>query len=293
MIDQAARFAGDIPANYDSGLGPHLFVDYAADLARRATAAKPGRVLELAAGTGIVTRMLRDALPDSTHLVASDLNPPMLEMARQKFSADEKVEFQPADATALPFADGAFDTLVCQFGVMFFPDKDKSYREAYRVLASGGRYHFNVWDSFEFNPFARIAHDHRPLLRAWRADLLHGSLWLPPDRCDQGVSGRSRVRRHLGPRAQDQQRNPKGTTVSRRVGAGQSSHRGDSHEGAFDPGFGCRRHDRSIAQRLRPRSRMYVVAGDRVRRTQALKPERALSATGLEGEATKLPPFDP
>lgn len=159
MIDQAARFAGDIPANYDSGLGPHLFVDYAADLARRATAAKPGRVLELAAGTGIVTRMLRDALPDSTHLVASDLNPPMLEMARQKFSADEKVEFQPADATALPFADGAFDTLVCQFGVMFFPDKDKSYREAYRVLASGGRYHFNVWDSFEFNPFARIAHE--------------------------------------------------------------------------------------------------------------------------------------
>ena len=159
MIDQATHFTGCIPENYDSTLGPHLFVDYAADLARRAAATKPGRVLEIAAGTGIVTRMLRDALPDCTQLIASDLNPPMLEIARQKFGAGEKVEFEPADATALPFDDGAFDTLVCQFGVMFFRDKDKSYREAYRVLTCGGRYHFNVWDSFEFNPFARISHE--------------------------------------------------------------------------------------------------------------------------------------
>jgi ubiquinone/menaquinone biosynthesis C-methylase UbiE len=159
MTKQAAHFVGGIPANYDSRLGPHIFVDYAADLARRATAAGPARVLEIAAGTGIVTRLLRDALPGSTHLVASDLNSPMLEIARQKFKAEERVEFQPADATALPFEDGAFDTVVCQFGVMFFPDKDKSYREAYRTLTSGGRYYFNVWDSFEYNPFARIAHE--------------------------------------------------------------------------------------------------------------------------------------
>lgn len=159
MINQAALFAGGIPANYDSALGPYLFVDYAADLARRAAVTKPSRVLEIAAGTGILTRMLRNVLPDSTDLVASDLNPPMLEIARQKFSADERIEFQPADATALPFDDGAFDTLVSQFGVMFFPDKDKSYCEAYRVLTPSGRYHFNVWDLFEFNPFARIAHE--------------------------------------------------------------------------------------------------------------------------------------
>jgi SAM-dependent methyltransferase len=159
MIVQAAHFSGTIPENYDSGLGPNLFVDFAADLARRAAAAKPGRVLEIAAGTGIVTRLLRDALPGSAHLVASDLNPPMLAVARQKFSADERIEFQPADAAALPFVDGAFDAIVCQFGVMFFPDRDKAYREAYRVLGCGGRYHFNVWDSFDFNPFARISHD--------------------------------------------------------------------------------------------------------------------------------------
>jgi ubiquinone/menaquinone biosynthesis C-methylase UbiE len=154
MTNQTARFDGKIPTNYESGLGPHLFVDYASDLARRVAVGKPGCVLEIAAGTGILTRMLRDAMPNSTYLVASDLSLPMLEFARQKFSTDEKIVFRAADAVALPFEDGTFDMLVCQFGVMFFPDKDKSYREAYRVLASGGRYHFNVWDSFDFNPFA-------------------------------------------------------------------------------------------------------------------------------------------
>ena len=160
MFDQAARFAGDaIPAYYDSGLGPLLFADYAADLARRAVAARPDRVLEIAAGTGIVTRRLRDALPRSAHLVASDLNLSMLKIARQKFDVAENVEFELADAAALPFADRIFDAIVCQFGVMFFPDKDKAYREAFRVLAPGGCYHFNVWDSFDFNAFARVTHE--------------------------------------------------------------------------------------------------------------------------------------
>ncbi len=159
MTDQAARFTGSIPAHYDRGLGPHLFIDYAADLARRATACKPRRVLELAAGTGIVTRLLRDALPSAAELIASDLNPPMLDIARQKFAGGEKVEFRRADATALPFRDEEFDAVACQFGVMFFPDRAKAYREVHRVLMRGGTYHFNVWDSFTFNPFARITQD--------------------------------------------------------------------------------------------------------------------------------------
>ena len=83
----------------------------------------------------------------------------MLEIARAKFRPGEQVEFQPADATALPFPDGSFDAVVCQFGVMFFPDKDKSYREALRVLAPGGHYLFSVWDSHRHNPFGRIAHE--------------------------------------------------------------------------------------------------------------------------------------
>jgi SAM-dependent methyltransferase len=159
MTDQASRFTGSIPAHYDHCLGPHLFIDYAADLARRATACKPDRVLELAAGTGIVTRLLRDALPSTAELIASDLNPPMLDIARRKFAGGEKIEFRHADATALPFRDEEFDAVVCQFGVMFFPDKAKAYREVRRVLVRGGTYHFSVWDSFAFNPFARIAQE--------------------------------------------------------------------------------------------------------------------------------------
>jgi SAM-dependent methyltransferase len=159
MSSDASAFVGTIPEQYETGLGPVIFVDFAADLARRAATLGPSRVLETAAGTGIVTRRLRDLLPAEAHLTVTDLNPPMLQAARMKFRPDERVEFRPADATSLPFPDGSFDAVVCQFGVMFFPDKDQSYREVNRVLAPGGRYLFNVWDSFGLNPFARIAHE--------------------------------------------------------------------------------------------------------------------------------------
>lgn len=158
MSDQATSFVGDIPGHYDREMGPVIFADFADDMARRAAAGAPGRLLELAAGTGIVTRRLRDLLPAASRLVATDLNPPMLAVAETKFRAGEAVEFRQADATALPFADGAFDTVVCQFGVMFFPDKAKSYSEAYRVLIPGGRYLFSVWDAHRHNPYGRIAH---------------------------------------------------------------------------------------------------------------------------------------
>jgi ubiquinone/menaquinone biosynthesis C-methylase UbiE len=159
MSSDAASFIGNIPEHYDHGLGPMFFVDYAADIAHRAAGYSPARVLETAAGTGIVTRQLRDILPEGAHLTATDLNPPMLEVARTKFRPGEQVDFRPADATALPFSDGTFDAVVCQFGVMFFPDKDASYRELHRVLVPGGRYLFNVWDSHRYNPVGRIAHD--------------------------------------------------------------------------------------------------------------------------------------
>ena len=159
MSDDAAGFIGTIPQHYDQGLGPLIFVDYAADIARRVAASNPTRVLETAAGTGIVTRKLRDALSKDARLTATDLNPPMLEVARSKFHAGEQVEFRPADATALPFADGSFDAVTCQFGIMFFPDKAKSCSEVFRVLTPGGRYVFSVWDSHRYNPFGRITHE--------------------------------------------------------------------------------------------------------------------------------------
>jgi ubiquinone/menaquinone biosynthesis C-methylase UbiE len=159
MSSSDARFVGSIPQYYDQGLGPLIFVDYAADIAARAAAGNPKRVLETAAGTGIVTRRLRDALPAGASLTATDLNPPMLEIARTKFRTGEKVEFQPADAMAFLFAGGSFDAVVCQFGVMFYPDKDKSHAEVHRVLAPRGRYLFSVWDAHRYNPFSRIAHE--------------------------------------------------------------------------------------------------------------------------------------
>ncbi len=159
MASDAARFVGDIPKHYDEAMGPIIFADYAAEMARRVAARKPARVLETAAGTGIVTRQLRDHLPPAARLTATDLNPPMLAIARGKFRAGEQVEFQPADAMALPFADASFDAVVCQFGVMFYPDKDRSYREVRRVLAPGGHYLFSIWDAHRYNPFGRIAHN--------------------------------------------------------------------------------------------------------------------------------------
>jgi SAM-dependent methyltransferase len=134
MSSDAAGFIGNIPQYYDQGLGPIIFAEYAADIARRAVSGRPARVLETAAGTGIVTRKLRDALPGDTQLTATDLNPPMLDMARAKFRPGEQVGFQPADAVALPFADRSFDAVVCQFGVMFFPDRAKSFSEAYHQI---------------------------------------------------------------------------------------------------------------------------------------------------------------
>ena len=157
-MDDNANFIGSMPQHYDHGLVPIIFADYAADIAKRVAAARPSAVLETAAGTGIVTRLLRDLLPATTQLTVTDLNAPMLEIARQKFEAGEQVVFQAADATALPFGDRCFDAVVCQFGVMFFPDKDKGYREVHRVLVPGGRYIFNVWDSHRYNLFGRITH---------------------------------------------------------------------------------------------------------------------------------------
>ena len=154
--DDAAGFVGSIPENYDRGLGPIFFADYAEHTARLVAGYVPSRVLETGAGTGIVTRRLRDLLPVTTRQIATDLNPPMLDVARTKFRPDETVEFRQADAMALPFDDASFDAAVCQFGVMFFPDKEKSYREMCRVLAPGGRYVFSVWDG-NYNRHNRIA----------------------------------------------------------------------------------------------------------------------------------------
>jgi ubiquinone/menaquinone biosynthesis C-methylase UbiE len=148
-------FAGSIPAIYDNYLGPLIFEPYAQDLANRLSALHPERVLETAAGTGIVTRALLRSLSGGAGIVATDLNQPMLDHAAKQVSSS-RVSWQKADAQALPFPDATFDAVVCQFGVMFFPDKQEAYREARRMLKPGGRFIFNVWDRIEHNEFADL-----------------------------------------------------------------------------------------------------------------------------------------
>jgi len=148
-------FAGSLPQVYQSHLVPLIFQPYAEDLARRLATRPVSRVLEVAAGTGVVTRALLTALPDHVSIVASDLNQAMLDQAAA-IGTRRPVEWRRADAMALPFEDDGFDAVVCQFGVMFFPEKAKAFAEARRVLRPGGRFLFNAWDRIEENEFADV-----------------------------------------------------------------------------------------------------------------------------------------
>jgi SAM-dependent methyltransferase len=151
---QDAAFSGSIPEIYDRCLGPLLFEPYAEDLARRAVPLRPRRVLEIAAGTGVATAAIAKALP-TVEIVATDLNQAMLDVAASRV-VSRKVKFRAADAQSLPFADGGFDLVMCQYGVMFFPQRVDAYREVRRALKPGGQFLFNVWDGLDGNPIPRI-----------------------------------------------------------------------------------------------------------------------------------------
>jgi ubiquinone/menaquinone biosynthesis C-methylase UbiE len=155
MVATDKLFAGSIPEIYDRFLVPLIFEPYAVDLAGRVAALAPNDVLETAAGTGVLTRALGQRLPTSAHIVATDLNQPMLDQAARRQQAGTVV-WKQADALALPFADRSFDAIACQFGVMFFPDKVQGYKEARRVLRPGGRFLFSVWDRIAENEFADV-----------------------------------------------------------------------------------------------------------------------------------------
>jgi SAM-dependent methyltransferase len=148
-------FSGSIPKLYEEYLVPMIFEPYAVDLVTRLASRSVTRVLEIAAGTGVVTRRLASVLPESVSIVATDLNQSMLDLA-SAIGTMRPVEWRQADAMQLPFPDGTFDAVVCQFGVMFFPEKSRAFSEARRVLRSGGVFIFNVWDRIEENEFADI-----------------------------------------------------------------------------------------------------------------------------------------
>lgn len=161
MASTHSSFTGSIPEIYDAYLGPVLFEFPAKDLANRVKdkISAKSKVLEVACGTGISTYYLREALPQNVHITATDLNPAMLDFAKSKHANLSGVTFEIADALSLPFDDQVFDAVICQFGIMFFPDKGEGLSEMARALKPGGILAFNVWDSMEQNRSVALAHE--------------------------------------------------------------------------------------------------------------------------------------
>lgn len=150
LVTKTGAFTHSTPALYDRHMGPLLFEPYAKVIAERSALLQPTLILETAAGTGIVTQAVTEAVPQAK-IVATDINPTMLEFAAQHVRS-ERVAIQTADAQALPYADQSFDLVLCQFGVMFFPDKVRAHHEAWRVLRTGGHYLLVTFDRLELNP---------------------------------------------------------------------------------------------------------------------------------------------
>ena len=155
MGDSSKKASSDNPGvaaviHYDEFFGPLYFEPYAIEVAKRIDPAGVSIALEIAAGTGRVTRHLRKRLPVSTKLIASDISEDMLAVAKKKLS-DLDIEWQSIDAQALPFNNHSIDLVVCCFGYMFVPDRAKAFAEAYRVLKPGGLFIFTTWDNLESN----------------------------------------------------------------------------------------------------------------------------------------------
>jgi SAM-dependent methyltransferase len=150
------EFTGSIPEFYDTYLVPLIFDAYADDLSDRVVSLAPKAVLEIAAGSGVVARSLATRLASDARYTVTDLNQPMLDHAAGKLGPDARIEWRQADALNLPFDNEAFDAVICQYGVMFFPDRISGYAEAHRVLKQGGSYIFSVWDHIGENAFADI-----------------------------------------------------------------------------------------------------------------------------------------
>ncbi|MBR0712763.1 class I SAM-dependent methyltransferase [Bradyrhizobium liaoningense] len=197
MPESDKVFAGSVPENYDRYMVPLIFQSYADDMARRVAARSPKAVLETAAGSGVVTRAVAALLPDDATYVATDLNQPMLDHAKLRQGSDARVSWRQADALSLPFPDGSFDVVCCQFGAMFFPDRVKGYREARRVLKPSGGFIFNVWDRIEDNviaadvtdAMAEFFPDDPPRFLARTPHGYHDTAQIRRDVLDAGFSG--------------------------------------------------------------------------------------------------------
>ena len=164
-MEKTAAFAGTIPANYERYLGPFLFEPYALDLVSRLQDKMYNDILEIACGTGRVTNHLVRSVKYDT-LTATDLNPDMITIAKD-IVRDDTIKWMPADAMELPFSDDSFDLVIIQFGVMFFPDREKGIRETWRVLKPGGKLIFTTWNRVETN---EAIHEGRQIIESYFGD---------------------------------------------------------------------------------------------------------------------------
>jgi ubiquinone/menaquinone biosynthesis C-methylase UbiE len=157
-MDSSASFTASIAENYEKYMVPIFFVPYSKDIADRLPEQGISSLLEIACGTGQVTRVIANKLPN-LKITATDLNPDMIAIARKQTGGLSNIVWKTADAQELPYNDNEFDCAVCQFGLMFVPDRQKSVNETYRVLKKGSKYIFNTWDTMQNNPINLIAHE--------------------------------------------------------------------------------------------------------------------------------------
>ncbi|WP_426669791.1 class I SAM-dependent methyltransferase [Mucilaginibacter sp. McL0603] len=152
---EAFKFTGEDAENYDFYLGPILFEPYARYLSSKIDTANVKSVLEIACGTGRVTRHIRKTLPADIKFTATDISNDMLNVAKRELD-NKQIDFQTEDAQNLSFPDNSFDLVICQFGMMFLPDKKKGFEEIYRVLTPGGKFMFFTWDNTLSMPLFRL-----------------------------------------------------------------------------------------------------------------------------------------
>jgi len=157
--EKTIAFSGNVPVNYDTYLGPMFFEPFAQDMVTRINRIKPKNLLELASGTGRLTKLLPSAIANGGSVIASDINPDMIAFGKSKIRHDAPVTWQQVDAVTLPFANESFDCVAVQFGVMFYSDRVKAFKEAFRVLRKGGTFIFNCWDEISNNPLPNITNE--------------------------------------------------------------------------------------------------------------------------------------
>jgi ubiquinone/menaquinone biosynthesis C-methylase UbiE len=168
---------------YDQYLGPMFFEPYAIEIASRIEPSSTQVALELAAGTGRVTRHLRHRLSLPAKLIASDISEDMLRVAKEKLK-DENIDWQIIDAQQLPFETNSIDLVVCCFGLMFVPDRLKAVSEVYRVLRTGGMFIFSTWDKLETVGASSV---YRNIVKQYLTGPLPPSYDLPTSMHDESI----------------------------------------------------------------------------------------------------------